>query len=188
MSARLARSSRAVIVDAVERAHSEGANEVREEHLLAAVLSEPAMQPLLREMHQLPDAAVLLAEVRRARRRGGLSAVEADALAGELGIDLDAVVDRVEGALGEGALDATRGPARRGRIGPSVSAEVDAVLRAAARQASARGDGDLRTEHVLLGLLAQPGLVADTLGRRGATVATVLAVLDARDAQAGAGR
>lgn len=46
MLAGLARSARAVVIDAVERAHSEDANEIREEHLLAAaVMTAPVCAP-----------------------------------------------------------------------------------------------------------------------------------------------
>lgn len=89
------------------------------------------------------------------------------------------LVARAEAELGEGALDDT-GRVRRGWGAPVVSVAVRRALQAAQRQASARGDRDLSPEHLLLGLLAAPGVVADVLGRRGVTVPTVLTALDAR--------
>jgi ATP-dependent Clp protease ATP-binding subunit ClpA len=173
-----------VVVDAVERARSDGADEVRPEHLLAAVLSEPSTRPLVGQAGGGDGAEAILAEVRQAHRRGGLSGVDVDVLAG-LGIDIDEVVGRVEAALGEGALDDRRRPRSR-RLAP-LSPEVGLVMQAAGRLAAARGDRQLAAHHLLLGLLTRPGLVADTLGRRGVTMASVLAVLDAGRSRARGG-
>src|ERR1035441_3781580 len=105
MFERFTDGARAVVVNALERARGEDAVEVREEHLLAAVLAAPSVRPLLAQLGMSGDPTVsVLAEVRGARRRGGLSGVDAHALAG-LGIDLDAVVSRVEAVLGTGAFD-----------------------------------------------------------------------------------
>lgn len=81
MTGKLTRSAREVIVDAMGRAHSDAAGEVREEHLLAAVITDPDMRPLLTKVGGLSDAAALLAEVKQSRRRAGVSPVETDALA-----------------------------------------------------------------------------------------------------------
>ena len=178
MFERFTRSARAVVVDARDRARDEDAAEIREEHLLAALLAAPATGPLLTRLGiDGGGAAAVLEEIRDARRRGGLSAVDADALAG-LGIDLDAVVGRIESELGSGAVDSTRhqGP-RRSRL--PLSAGSKRTLEAALRQAVARDDRELREEHLLLGLLARRSLVADALGGRGVTTATVLAALPA---------
>ncbi|MGH8932367.1 MAG: Clp protease N-terminal domain-containing protein [Egibacteraceae bacterium] len=95
---------------------------------------------------------------------------------------------RIEAELGEGALDDSRRSTRRGWAGPAASRQVKLVLRAAQRQAIARGDRDLTAEHLLLGIMAQPGLVADALGSRGITVGTALAALDERGSQTGTNR
>jgi len=58
------------------------------------------------------------------------------------------------------------------------STESKLVLQAGQHQVIARGDRDLREEHLLLGLLAHRGLVADALGARGVTTATALAALN----------
>jgi hypothetical protein len=53
------------------------------------------------------------------------------------------------------------------------------VLNAAQWQKAARGDRQTTARHRLLGLLAQPGLVADALAARGITLASVLQTMDA---------
>lgn len=183
MSQKITPAARAVISEAVTRAHGEGSRQVREEHLLVAVLSDPASNTVLRPLSPDLDVDAVVAEVGLARRRAGLSAGEVEALAG-LGIDLDEVVGRVEATLGEGALAPASG-SRSGWRGPAVSQEFQLVLLASSRQALARGDRALDVEHLLLGLLAQPGLAADALARQAVTLTAVLGVLEARDAQPG---
>jgi ATP-dependent Clp protease ATP-binding subunit ClpA len=178
MFERFTDGARAVVVDALERARDENAAEVREEHLLAALLAAPGVRPLLAQLGVSGDLTVsVLAEVRDARRRGGLSGADAHALAG-LGIDLDAVVSRVEAELGTGALDDSPSRVRRWGPTPTLSGSGKLALHTGLRQAVARGDRELRVEHLLLGLLVRPGLVADVLGGHGITVATVSTALD----------
>jgi ATP-dependent Clp protease ATP-binding subunit ClpA len=181
---RLSEESRAVIVDAVERARREGTREAGVEHLLTAVLAHRDGRSLLAEAESGPGADDLLAEVREGQRRGGLSTVDVDALA-EMGVDVRALVDRVEAELGEGALDVTRSRRLPAWRGPSISEEFNAALGAADRQARANNERRLTVAHLLLGLLTQPGLVADTLGRHGITSAMVR---EALEAAGGAGR
>jgi ATP-dependent Clp protease ATP-binding subunit ClpA len=179
-------SARAVITDALVRARAEGTSRIGEEHLFAALLANPDSGPLLGRVGGPEQAEAVWAEVRQARLLGGLTAGEQQALAG-LGIDLDEVVARVEASLGEGALDGTRTSARRGwRV--SMSPGAVAVLNAAQRQKAARGDRRTTARHLVLGLLAQPGLFADALAAQGITLATVLEMLDRDDAEAAAGR
>jgi hypothetical protein len=172
-----ASSGGAVIADALVRARADGTSRIGEEHLFAALLANPDSSPLLGELDGADQAEAVRAEVREARRRGGLTAGEERALAG-LGIDLDQVVARVEAQLGAGALDGGRARARPGRRA-SMTPEAVAVLNAAQRQRSALGDRQTAARHLLLGLLAQPGLVADALAARGITLAGVLQAMDA---------
>jgi ATP-dependent Clp protease ATP-binding subunit ClpA len=171
-----ASSAGAVIADALVRARAEGTSRIAEEHLLAALLANQDSGPLLGRLGGPAGAEAVRAEVREARRRGGLTAGEEQALAG-LGIDLDEVVARVEARLGSGALDSASVPARRRRRA-SVSPQTAAALHAAQRQKTSRGDRQATARHVLLGLLAQPGLVTDALAARGITLAGVLQVMD----------
>ena len=184
MTQKIAPAARAAISEAVARADREGASQVREEHLLAAVLSDPASDTVLRRVNPGLEVDAVLAEVARTRRRAGLSAAEVQALAG-MGIDLDEVVGRIEAILGEGALAPGVSGARSGWRGPSVSAEFERVLLASHRQARARGERGLGVEHLLLGLLAHPGLAADALASHALTLTAVLGVLEARPAQPG---
>jgi len=166
-----------VIADALVRARAEGTSRIGEEHLFAALLASPDSGPLLGQLGGPDEAEAVRAKVREARRRGGLTAGEEQALSG-LGIDLDEVVARVEARLGTGALDSTSVPARRSRR-TSASPEAVAALNAAQRQKAACGDRQTTARHLLLGLLAQPGLVADALAARGITLASVLQSMDA---------
>jgi len=165
-----------VIADALARARAEGTSQIGEEHLLAALLANPDSRPLLGQVGGPDQAEVVQAEVDEARRRGGLTAAERQALAG-LGVDLDEVVARVEARLGAGALDVTRRPARRGARA-SMSPGAVAALNAAQRQKAARSDRHTTAVHLVLGLLAQPSLFADALAARGITLASALETLD----------
>jgi ATP-dependent Clp protease ATP-binding subunit ClpA len=178
-------SAGAVIADALERARAEGTGRIGEEHLFAALLGNPDTRPLLGRVGGPEGAAAVWAEVREARRRGGLTAAEREALTG-LGIDLDEVVARAEARLGAGALGTTRAAARRGRRA-SIAPEAVAVLNAAQRHKAARGDRGLSARHLVLGLVTRPGLFADALAARGITVASVLAAMDGDGPQAAAG-
>ncbi len=185
MPAKLTSSAAAVIVAALERARADGTSQITEEHLFDALLNNPGSRPLLSELGGPEGAEAVRAEVRQARRRAGITATERQALAG-LGIDLDEVVAQVEANLGEGALDSTRAPARRGRR-VSLSPEAAAVLNAAQRQKTARGDRGLQAQHLVLGLVAGPGLFADALRARGITAASVLAAMDGPGPEGAAG-
>lgn len=176
MSAKSASSAAAVITDAMRRARAEGVSEIGAEHLFAALLAQPESRPLFGRLAGQAGAEAVWNEVLEARRRGGLSASEQEALA-DLGIDLDEVVARAEAQLGEGALDRSRASGGPGRK-LSMSPEATGMLNAAQRQKTARGDRDFTARHLVLGLLAQPGPFADALKARGITVASTLAAMD----------
>lgn len=186
MPRKLSSSAAAVIADAVARAQAEGSTEVREEHLFAALLSDPDGRRLLGGLGGPEGAEAVRAEVQRARRSAGIGAREQEALA-ELGIDVDELVARVEARLGEGALDATRtSPRRRGRL--SMSSEALAVLGTAHKQKRARGDREFTAPHLVLGLVAAPGPFADALNARGITVTGVTEALGTEGARGGGQR
>ena len=179
-------SAGAVIVAALKRARAEGTSRIGEEHLFAALLDNPDSRPLLGGLGGPQQAEAVWAEVREARRRGGITTAEQRVLAG-FGIDLDEVVARVEAQLGEGALDSTQGPARRARRA-SLSPEAAAALNAAQRQKAARGDRHTTARHLVLGMLAEASLFADALAARGITLATASEAMDSADAEAADGR
>jgi hypothetical protein len=164
-------SAGSVIADALGRARAASTSQIGEEQLFAALLGNPDSGPLFGRVGEPGAAEAVWAEVREARRRGGLTAGEEQALAG-LGIDLDEVVARVEAQLGTGALDGTALPARRRRV--SVSADVHAVLAEAQRHRIARGDRGLTAQHLALAVVTRPSPLADALSARGVTAVSML--------------
>ncbi|MFG2567772.1 Clp protease N-terminal domain-containing protein [Streptomyces sp. NPDC048567] len=170
MFERFTKDARATVTGAVEHAGRTGAATVTGEHLLLALLDQEGGRAAfalgLVDRRESVEAA--LAE---AGRRGGMSKADADALA-DIGIDLTAVVSRIEEAHGEGALRGDGG--RRRRAGrPSFSREAKKALEKSLRVALGRGDRSIGGEHLLLALTATPGPVADVLAEHGATYASV---------------
>jgi ATP-dependent Clp protease ATP-binding subunit ClpA len=109
--------------------------------------------------------------------------IDRDALA-TLGIDLEAVRERVERAFGPGALS-RRGRCRRGGIGQSVpfTARAKKVLELSVREAVDLAERDLRGEHLVLGLLREgDGVAARILTARGVTHAAARERVAGRDA------
>jgi ATP-dependent Clp protease ATP-binding subunit ClpA len=171
MFERFTAAARNAVETAVGTARAAGTHEIDLDHLLAALL------PAVPATGLSPDAAgAVLSDLAEARRRAGLSEVDARALA-ELGIDLDAVVAAAERELGHGVL--TAGACRGGgrlRLAPPAREALAAAL----RQARALGDRELRAEHLLLGVLAQRAdrVPADVLAAHGVTMATLIAALE----------
>jgi ATP-dependent Clp protease ATP-binding subunit ClpA len=174
MFERFARAARAAVVDAHARARAEQAPGITEDHLLAALFTGPQCAQLLPAVGLTEDdAAQVLADVAAARRRGGLTAADAEALAG-LGIDLDEVLSAVERQLGAGAL--APAAVRRGRL--RASRGFQEVLGSAVHRARSLGDRELRAEHLLLALAGRQDPVGEALAARGVTVPRVLDALD----------
>lgn len=94
-----------------------------------------------------------------------------DALA-SVGIDLDEVRRRVDGAFGSGALEKTCSWQRAAAL--RCTDRTKRVLELAIRDA---GDQEAGPEHILLGLISGPGLAADLLARRGVSPGAVRAAL-----------
>ncbi|MFE7784578.1 Clp protease N-terminal domain-containing protein [Streptomyces nigrescens] len=171
--------ARAVVRGAAEQADRTGNGTIGEPELLLALL----------ERTESPAAGVLAAlgvHERRAsvadalaavRRRGGVSTVDAAALAG-LGIDIDAIVARVEEAHGVGALAADGTAGRGKRLRRPFTAEAKAVLERALRIAAGRGERHLGDEHLLLALTTRPGPAAAVLADHGVTYDAVVRLLD----------
>ncbi|OLF15732.1 Clp protease N-terminal domain-containing protein [Actinophytocola xanthii] len=166
MFERFTRSTKRVVLDAVREAEREEAAEVGPEHLMLGLLHDHARSaPILVAAGLRREA--MLAEFAAARRRGGLSTAEADAL-GRFGIDVAAVVEHVERAHGENAL--ARGPRRRFRFpkghlpfGPEAKAALVGTL----RQAQERRDRRIGDEHLLLAMAAGGGVGAEVLAAHG---------------------
>ncbi|MFE6740627.1 Clp protease N-terminal domain-containing protein [Streptomyces tubercidicus] len=179
MFERFTAGARAVVRGAAEQADRSGSGTIGEPELLLALLERtdsPAAAVLaaLGVHERRESVADALAEV---RRRGGVSTADAAALAG-MGIDVDAIVARVEEAHGVGALAADGTAGRRKRVRRPFSAEAKAVLERALRIAVGRGERSLGDEHLLLALTARPGAAAAVLAEHGVTHDAVVRLLD----------
>ena len=151
------------------------------EHLLLGVLcSGGAPARLLADFGV--DAAGVRDDIVRIVGRGE-DDIDPDALA-TLGIDLDAVRERVEKAFGPGALNRPGG-CRRGLFGPQTpfTPRAKKALELTLREGIALGDRELRGEHVILGLLREgDGVAARMLADRGVTLSGVRDKITGRDA------
>jgi ATP-dependent Clp protease ATP-binding subunit ClpA len=145
------------------------------EHLLLGVLDDVDGRAarLLRERWAV-DGEWARAEIERVVGRGEPD-IDADALA-TLGIDLDAVRERVERRFGAGALSGSR-RCRRGRwLGAArpFTPRAKKALELSLREAVAMGDKAIGSEHVLLGLAREgDGVAARILRERGVDRAAV---------------
>ncbi|MET9322506.1 Clp protease N-terminal domain-containing protein [Streptomyces sp. NPDC003038] len=190
MFERFTRDARSTVTGAVTEARQSGAATVTEEHLLLALMSRGALDPLG------VDRTAVAADLAEARRRGGMSRADEEALAG-LGIDLTEIVSRVEEAHGEGALSApaprkrTLGASLRSALGRAepddrtgshhvpFTQDAKKVLEQSLRIALGRHDNHIGTLHLLLALLSRPGTVAEVLTDHGVTYAAAEAGLPA---------
>jgi ATP-dependent Clp protease ATP-binding subunit ClpA len=154
------------------------------EHLLLALLDDPERRAARVLVGHGVTGPWVRAEVERIVGVGEPD-LDADALA-TLGIDLDAVRERVERTFGPGAL-AQRGGRRRRAAGDGrrpFTPRAKKALELSLREAVARGDSFIGAEHLLLGLLREgDGVAARILRSAGVTLDAVLAAL-ARDAAA----
>ncbi|MFJ1971896.1 Clp protease N-terminal domain-containing protein [Streptomyces sp. NPDC087903] len=181
MFERFTKDARAVVEGAVGHAEREGAERVEETHMLLALLDREGSRGsfALASLGLPPGGRDGLAgELAEARRRGGLSRADADALSG-LGIDLSDIVSRVEEVHGEGALAAG---ARSGALGwwsgrrPFGRGAKDLLVETL-RVAVARRERSIGDEHILLALVARPGVPAEALADHGVTYASLTRVL-----------
>jgi ATP-dependent Clp protease ATP-binding subunit ClpA len=137
------------------------------EHLLLALLADADGRAarVLRDF--AVDVAWARGEVERIVGRGEPD-LDADALA-TLGIDLDAVRERVERTFGAGALSRRRcrGGLMTGGALP-FTARAKKALELSLREAIAMGDDHIGSEHVLLGLAREgDGVAGGILRSRG---------------------
>ncbi|NEB82457.1 peptidase [Streptomyces sp. SID14478] len=176
MFERFTKGARDVVKGAVTYAETERAPSVDEGHLLLAVLDARGTRGSFVLGALGVDAEGKRAAIRdalvAARRRAGLSAADAEALAG-LGIDVDEIVARVEQAHGIGAL--TGGRRLGGRR--SFTREAKGVLESSLRVALAHRDRSIGDEHLLLALASRPGVASEVLAGCGVSVPAVERVL-----------
>ncbi|MFF2774517.1 Clp protease N-terminal domain-containing protein [Streptomyces sp. NPDC058052] len=176
MFERFTKAARAVVKGAAEHAERDGAGTVTPEHLLLALLDREDTRAAgaLGRLCPPDRRPSLLAALSDARRRAGLSRADTEALA-DLGIDVGAIVDRVEETHGAGALSGGRGASGR----RTFSREAKTVLEKSLRVALARKDREIGDEHLLLALTTTGGVVAEALADHGVTYAAVDAALAA---------
>lgn len=174
MFERFTKGARATVTGAVTHAERAGAGSITEEHLLLALLDQEGGRAsfALAALGLVDRRASVESALAAARRRGGMTRADADALAG-IGIDLTAIVDRVEEAHGEGALESEGRGRRRWTGNRPFTREAKGILEKSLRIALGRGDRFIGEEHLLLALTAGPGVVADVLAEHGATYGTV---------------
>jgi ATP-dependent Clp protease ATP-binding subunit ClpA len=174
MFERFTKGARAAVTGAVTQSERVGADSVTEEHLLLALLDQEGSRVsfAVASLGLTGRRASLEAALTEARRRGGLTKADAQALAG-IGIDVNEIVARVEGAHGEGALAGDRKSRRWWSGQRAFTSGAKSILEKSLRIALGRGDRFIGAEHLLLALTARPGVVADVLAEHGATYATV---------------
>jgi ATP-dependent Clp protease ATP-binding subunit ClpA len=169
-----------VVVRAQEECRDLRHRHIGTEHLLLALLKEDG---------GIASGVLRGAGVRRDRVRADvdrllgrpqkiLTDADADALR-TIGIDLDAVLARIEEAYGPAALDAPCKPARRGlfrrrRVRNHIpfTPRAKKVLELSLREALHLGHSYIGTEHILLGLIREGnGLAAQILTEAGVDLA-----------------
>jgi ATP-dependent Clp protease ATP-binding subunit ClpA len=184
MFERFTRAARAVVVGAAEVARAHGHDQIGTEHLLLGLLDDRDGRAARILEPWGVDRDVACAEVERIVGRGE-PGLDADALA-TLGIDLDAVRERVERTFGTGALSGSRRCRRglwRGAAIP-FTRRAKKALELSLREAIAMGDDFIGSEHLVLGLTREgDGVGAEILRPRGVTHDVVRAALE-RDAAA----
>ena len=178
MFERFTGDARAVVAGAVERASRAGSPVVTEEHLLLSLLDreDTAGARVLAALGVTGRRAEIAEGLAAARRRGGMSRADEEALA-DLGISVAEIVARVEGVHGPGALSRAE-PGRAWPSGrPAFTKGAKKVLEKALRVVVARKEKSIGDEHLLLGLLAVRGVEGEVLERYGASYEAVEAAL-----------
>jgi ATP-dependent Clp protease ATP-binding subunit ClpA len=177
MFERFTDDARAAVVLAQEEAAALRHGWIGTEHVLLGVLRGGGDGARLLAGFGVDTAGVRDDVVRLIGR--GDEGIDPDALA-TLGIDLDAVRERVERAFGPGALS------RRGGCGGGhvpFTARAKKALELTLRESAALGAGELRGEHLVLGMLREgDGVAAQILTARGVTLEEARARVQGRDA------
>ncbi|MEU9096905.1 Clp protease N-terminal domain-containing protein [Streptomyces sp. NPDC048361] len=170
--------ARGVVTGAVEYASRAGSPVVTEEHLLFALLDREGTRAALAlgSLGVTARRGEIAEALAAARRRGGMSKADEDALAG-LGISVEEIVARVEEAHGPGALSGAE-PGKAWPSGrPAFTKGAKKVLEKSLRMAVARKRKSIGDEHVLLALVVMPGVVGEVLAEFGGTYGEVERVL-----------
>ncbi|GLZ31375.1 peptidase [Lentzea sp. NBRC 105346] len=159
---RFTKEARQAVRDAIKVAEQDQV-QVSPQHLLLALLDKtPVLSGVPREDVE--------AAFRDARRKGGLSKTDVEALR-SLGIDVDEIVDSVERSLGEGALSKEK--PRKRWFGVAIDGDVKKTLERSLREARDLGHNHLGNEHLVLALLQGKGVVTEVLEWHGVHYADV---------------
>jgi ATP-dependent Clp protease ATP-binding subunit ClpA len=170
MFERFAVGARQAVEDARAEAALAGQDQIRSEHLLLGLATEPGPAAAALAAAGL-DADGLRTHLRRAPLEPA-GPVDADALA-SLGIDLDAVRRATDATFGRGALDRVAVPGRR-RL--RFAEDAKQTLAGGARLAVHLGHRHITSGHLLIGILDQQASGALTLlGQAGADVGALRA-------------
>ncbi|WP_327326023.1 peptidase [Streptomyces sp. NBC_01210] len=174
MFERFTEDARDVVTGSAEHSERAGEDSITEEHVLLAMLDQEGTRAAFAfaSLGITDRRASVEHALAEARRRGGLSKADEDALAG-LGIDVAEIVSKVEEVDGQGALQAGGKPRRWWPGRRPFTAAAKGVLERSLRIAVGRGDRCIGGEHLLLALVARPGVVADVLAEHGATYEAV---------------
>ncbi|TDB94666.1 Clp protease, partial [Micromonospora fluostatini] len=168
MFERFTHRSREVVHRALDEARADGHQPVGTQHLLLALLADESSLAARVLADAGLDADDLRGRIRRHTEAGGPDLGPADAAAlREIGIDLTAIVARIEESFGPDALRAAA-PAPRGRWfrrsrpgGGTFAPRSKKVLELSLREAIRLRHRHIGTEHILLGLLREgDGLAA----------------------------
>ncbi|ANN21005.1 ATPase [Amycolatopsis orientalis] len=173
MFERFSHEAREVVVGSQRVASDEAAATVDPLHLLTSLARNTGVLTTLG-----CPADELADDLRRVRRRGGMSDADVEALSG-FGIDVEHIVERVEQTHGPGALT---GGQRSGRGHRPFTADAKKVLEKGLHEAIDVGDKRIEAEHLLLALTALPGVAADVLAQRGIDYLAVRRLLERRQA------
>ncbi len=162
MFERFTQQARSSVAAAQEAARSLQAAQLLPVHILlgAVTVAEESQSPLAVILAETGlTSAVLHTELQALGSATALGEQDAEALQ-SIGIDLDSVRRAVEEQFGPGALDADAPPsARRSLFGRRkggaipFSRSAKSVLESSLREASARRDGYIGTEHIVLGVI-----------------------------------
>jgi ATP-dependent Clp protease ATP-binding subunit ClpA len=165
MFERFTQEARQVVVSSQDEARRLHHNFIGTEHLLLGLLDQagsPTAAVFARHGLTRGDALAVL------QRFAGHEQFDAAAL-GTVGIDLDAVRDRVEATFGPGALDAPspdKGREVKGHI--PFTRQAKKVLELSLREAVALQSGGIADGHIALGLLRNgEGVAMKILADRG---------------------
>jgi ATP-dependent Clp protease ATP-binding subunit ClpA len=197
MFERFTDQSRSVVKGAQEEARGLRHRYVGTEHILLALLAESSgmAATVLRDAGVFPEQVRAEVEAAIGAGRERLGPIDAEALRA-IGIDLDAVREKVEETFGEGALEPPPStPQRRGlfrRAAPEPEASpgyipftprAKKVLELSLREALRLKHKHIGPEHILLGLLREgEGLAAMVLTNAGVSLDDLRThVLDAMD-------